>query len=476
MDLNLNNKIEIALSNGKLLNYFILVYFILAFFTIYFFQGTGDTGDSVHHYLFAKYAPVHPELFFNHWAKPLFVLLASPFAQFGFVGVKVFNVLITGASMYFTVRSAQNLQLKNSLLVFLIVLFSPLCYTLTFSGLTEPLFAFFIGLSFFLITKNKFITASVLISFLPFIRSEGLIIIGVLALFFLYKKQWKSLLLLSFGHIFYSIAGWPVTNDLLWVFNKIPYAQLSSTYGSGGIFHFVRQLFYVIGAPIYILFVVGVIKLIVSAFHKKIHSELFIIVFLGTGVFILAHSLFWYLGIFNSMGLKRVLIAIIPLISIMALVGYNFLTAEIPMKSIFKTTIQITFLGLIAIFPFTSNPAAINFKRDLMLTNNQRTIQTLSQYVLEIKEKGNTIAHANPYMSETLSLDHFDIQQRLEFTQDYMNFTKQGDILIWASWFCVIEHGVLENSLNKNNELIRLKDFKNSGEKNEFRYIVYRRR
>ena len=54
----------------------LFVYVVAAAFTIFYFNGTGDSGDSPMHYLFAKYAPKHPELYFDHWAKPLFVLLA----------------------------------------------------------------------------------------------------------------------------------------------------------------------------------------------------------------------------------------------------------------------------------------------------------------------------------------------------------------------------------------------------------------
>ena len=40
----------------NLLIYFSLFYFCLATLTIYFFDGTGDAGDSIAHFLFAKYA------------------------------------------------------------------------------------------------------------------------------------------------------------------------------------------------------------------------------------------------------------------------------------------------------------------------------------------------------------------------------------------------------------------------------------
>ncbi len=39
---------------------FLFFYVLFAMLTIVFFNGTGDAGDSIGHYLYAKYAPVVP--------------------------------------------------------------------------------------------------------------------------------------------------------------------------------------------------------------------------------------------------------------------------------------------------------------------------------------------------------------------------------------------------------------------------------
>ena len=127
-----------------------LVYYLLALqaiiciLTISFFNGTADSGDSIVHYMFAKYAPSHPKLFFDHWAKPLFVILASPFAQLGFIGMKIFNSIISLIAIYFTYKVTELLKIRNAIFVIIIMMFAPLNYILTFSGLTEPLFALFL--------------------------------------------------------------------------------------------------------------------------------------------------------------------------------------------------------------------------------------------------------------------------------------------------------------------------------------------
>ncbi len=452
----------------------LFIYAIVATLTILFFDGTGDAGDSIHHYLFAKFAYLHPQLFFNHWAKPVYVLLVSPFAQFGFTGVKIFNAIVSLLSIFFTFKIAQKLNLKNAIIGAIILISSPLYFVLTFSGLTEPLFTLFISIGIYAILKHKYIAACLIISFLPFIRSEGLIIIGVFAFYFLLKKKWKLLPLLLFGNVVYSIAGFFVYHDFLWVFTKIPYAKLSSTYGDGRLFHFVDQLIYIVGVPIYILFWFGVIGIIWKSIKRKITLELQVLVFLGFLSFFVAHTLFWYLGIFNSMGLKRVLIGVMPLIAIISLLGFNFITEEIfKNKRIPRLIIQSLLIAYILIFPFTKNPAAINWEKDFKLSKDQQTAIQIADYITQNIGTDHRFVFAHPYLSEVLKIDHFDNNKRMELTQDFLNHIKSGDIIIWENWFCVVERGVKKEHLDKISKLNNIYNL--SVEKNgrEIFYSVY---
>ena len=140
---------------------------------------TGDAGDSIIHYLFSASAFQYPSHFFNHWAKPVFVLLSAPFAQFGFRGIVVFNIICASLTALFTFYTARNLNNKYPILVFAIIFSCPLYFKLIFSGLTEYLFALFLIIGIYLYQKKKYIPSLIFISFLPLIRSEGLLIFGV---------------------------------------------------------------------------------------------------------------------------------------------------------------------------------------------------------------------------------------------------------------------------------------------------------
>jgi hypothetical protein len=435
----------------------LLVYAFFAALTIIYFDGTGDSGDSYVHYQFAKYAPQHAKLYFNLWAKPVFVLLASPFAQLGFVGMKIFNTLVSLLNIFFTYKIINELKINNALAGTIILIFSPLYYVLTFSGLTEPLFALFVSVAIYLTLIKRFTSAGIIISFLPFVRSEGLILLSVFAIYFLLKKEWKTLPLLVVGHVFYSIAGFFIYHDLLWVFYEIPYARLSSNYGSGNLSHFVLQLLYVIGVPVYILFWIGIISIIKDFFKKFLSIEFQLLIFLGFLSFFIAHTLFWYFGIFNSMGLKRVLICVAPLISIISLKGFNLITEDFfTTKNKIKPFVKGILILTIILFPFTKNKAAINWKKDLCLTEDQLSAIQVSGFLNKIPLSGHRFFFDSPYLCEGLKIDPFDENVKMELTKDVINQTVSGDIVIWDNWYAPTEHGVSKKFLDSNSELINL--------------------
>lgn len=435
----------------------IAIYAVIAVMMLIFFNGTGDAGDSILHYLYAKYAPSHLELYFDHWAKPLYVLFASPFAQFGFIGVKVFNVIVFGGTIVFTYHIANLLRLENPVVSFILLICSPLYFILTFSGLTEPLFALFLSMGIYFFLKNKYITACLIISFLPFIRSEGLVLIGIVGLFLLIKKEWELLPLLFVGHLAYAAAGSFVYDDLLWVFTRIPYNNLGSPYGSGELFHFVEKLIYVIGVPVYILFWTGFLSIIWKSFKKSVDLEIQILFLAGFIAFLTAHSLFWYLGIFNSMGLGRVFVAISPITSVIALIGFNLITEEwLKNKRIARISVQSLLIGYVLIFPLTSNPAAIHPKKDLELWAEQEVAIQIADYLQKENKNSHRMMYSHPYLSEVLHIDHFDSKKHLELDKVFLKELHSGDIIIWENWFAIVEHNVTKEYLDEQPDLLQI--------------------
>lgn len=286
-------------------------------------DGTGDDGDSIQHFLIAKYAPTNPKLFFDHWGKPLFTLLAAPFAQFDFVGIKIFNVLCLGFSLLFSYKIAQKLPIARPWLVPIVYMSAPMTVTLTLSGLTEPLFAFWLSATILLFIHKKHVWAVVLISFLPMLRSEGLIVLCVVICYLLAARKWYLIPLLIVGQLIFGIVGAKSEGSILWVFTKIPYSGLDGSYGKGTWHHFITNMPDVVGYGLTIILFSGLLfaairlkKYLFSPQSALFSTEELWLIYGIFMAFFVAHSLFWVLGIFNSYGLMRVMLGVMPLIAL----------------------------------------------------------------------------------------------------------------------------------------------------------------
>lgn len=463
------------LSNGRAVFLLLGVYVLLAGATLLCCNGTGDAGDSIGHYLFARYAPRHPALFFDHWAKPLFVLFACPFAQLGFTGMKLFNALLFGGTLYLTYRIARELGLPRASLALLILLCAPLCFTLTFSGLTEPFFACALAGGLLLALQGRLAWAAILVSFLPFIRSEGLVLIGVFALYTVLARCYRLLPLLGTSTVLYSIAGAFVHHDLLWTFTRIPYATLHSTYGSGHPLHFAVQWLYVLGVPIYALFLVGGIRFFVELLQRRLRMDRHFLV-LGTFLaFVVAHALFWYLGVFNSMGLNRVLLCVAPAAALIALHGLNTLCEGLARwRRNAGSALQWALMAYVVVFPFTPNPAAVDVQHDLMLRPDQRCMNELAAQWRVTPDGPHRFVGAHPYLCMALQVDRFDTTQWLPLDAAHLDRITPNDLVLWDDWFATVEGGVQQRDLEQHG-LRAVAHYTAEDHGRVARYTVYRR-
>ncbi|MBP6686930.1 MAG: hypothetical protein KA160_03645 [Lacibacter sp.] len=324
-----------SLTEEKLVKLLSVLFFSILVVLLLTSSTTTDEGDSLMHYLYAKYAFRYPAHFFNQWAKPVYVLIMAPVAQLGFTAVQLLNIIFTSINFYLVYRIAAQAGITKPWMASLIYAATPLSVLVSFSGLTEPMFAFATLLSILLLQKKRFYAALILFSFLPFIRSEGLLVCGVIFLYLLVIEKYELIPLLLVGHIFYSLAGYVVHHDLMWVFNKLSYATLSSAYGSGRWGHYFNVMPEITGVVVKYLLLAGVFYgfiLLIRALRKKINEteqqELWLLYGIFLAVFV-GHIVFWALGIFNSMGLIRPIAGITPLMAIIALRGIQYFTASI---------------------------------------------------------------------------------------------------------------------------------------------------
>jgi hypothetical protein len=413
----------------------------------FFFKGASDDGDSLNHYFYARFAFQHPENFFHHWAKPLFVTLAAPFAQLGLVGVKIFNVACIALAAVLTFRIAEKLNIKNAWLGTLIYFSLPMTSFLTLSGLTEPLFALWCIAGIYLMVFNRPVASVLMLSFLPFVRSEGLIIICIFILYLLIKKQWKYLPLLLVGHIIYGIAGAPFhNNDFLWTINANPYARTDGFYGAGDWFHFIRHLPPLTGKIAFILLGVGLlyglIRLIGFWRNKNDFSKAELWLIYGSFMaFFVGHTTFWALGIFHSFGLLRVLLGVLPVMSLIMLQGANILI-EASKKVTYKNTnkIVIFFAVVISLGGILSNGRSF-----FAVTGEQIAVaKMMEQHGAAWKKDPHRVYYYDaPAVTEGLGIDCFDKKIHRSTGDTRNEPIPNGAIIIWDDGLSKLEQNTM---------------------------------
>lgn len=442
--------------------------FLAIFVVISFLKdGTGDAGDSIEHYLISRFAIIHPELFLHHWGKPVFTLLSSPFSQFGFVGIKIFNSGVAALSGFFVYKTASRLRLPFSLLAFFFLFCAPVYFKYIFSGMTEHLLGLALVFAIYLAVNKQLIPSLIIVSFMPFMRSEGLIFIVVFTFYLLVIKKYRFVPLLLTGHIIYGIIGFFHYHDFLWVIRRIPYLTLDSWYGSGNLTDFVTKLYYVIGLPLYIMLVIGLLWIFYSFLSKKVRStsafyrEELLLVYGSFIAFFVAHSLFWALGIFNSMGLGRVLNSVIPLTALIGMRGLGWIGSS--RYPVLNRSLAAAAVLFIIVFNFIENPASLKWHRDLERSTDQKLIDAVVPDYRDPDSK-TCYLYSHPHISLQLGIDPFDSTRRRKiFAIHQQEEIPRPALIIWDSWFSPVEEGFTLEMLGSY-DFLKLLSIETSGE------------
>ena len=287
--------------------------------------------DNINHYFLSRYAFQYPHLFLDSWGRPLYTILSSPFSQFGFQGTKLFNVLLGVLSAWFAYRIAKMENISPSFLALIFVCFTPIYCVMLITGLTEILFSFVLIASVFLFYRGNYIASAIVISFLPFARTEGYVLIPIFFLALWMRRKYKAWPFLAFGFVFFSILGSFYYKDLFWVVTKFPYPVLHGhpVYKeTGDLFHFLQNRNFITGLPLEILFLGGIIQLIRELFSREKHivrqALIFsVLILLPVLIYLALHSVLYWRAMGGSMGFVRVLAGVLPLAAIVSLKGFQ---------------------------------------------------------------------------------------------------------------------------------------------------------
>jgi hypothetical protein len=422
--------------------------FILFFTLSYFSEGSAGGADTYVHYFFSKESWNAHYLWLYHWSKPVFTLLSSPFSQFGYNGIKLFNILIGLLSAYAAYRIASYYGFKFKIPLIFLILFAPIYMLILFSGLTEILFGTFLIVSVWLIIEKKYTFSAILISFIMFARTEGIVFILLWAFLFIINKKYKAIPFLLTGFIFYGIVGsFFHYHDFFWFFTKNPYLIIDVDYGKGELLFYVKAFKETFGYLLCILIILGLITYIIFLF-KSYRAKNFLPAFNETAmiagipvIYFVMHSIFWWKGMMHVLGDIRFMASIIPFCGLIAVKGIHFIFQKTE-KKIILFAVSFLIITIAIISPFKIYQFPIPLKDENLVIKKAVDWLKTTPYI------SKRILFYNPIIPELMDRDPFHDTTMLTGMMLGANpkMLNPGDIFIWDTHFAGIEGKIKQDS------------------------------
>jgi hypothetical protein len=391
-----------------------------------------DVGDGIQHFFYAQAVFSDPVHALNHWAKPLFTLLASPFAQLGFQGMVLFN----GVVFFVTALIARMVlvHMRTPIVwqaVFPLLLLISGDYVMTvIAGLTEPLFNLVMMLAVLFLVRKQTVAFALAVSFLPYLRSEGQLPVILAVAVLLVLNRAKHLPFLLVGSVIYAVIGAVVLGDFWWYFTESPYVASNAVYGSGSTWHYVISYRnYLDNVGLFMLIIaVGVFlwKLKQRTFAR---TELVVLLF-GLGTFfgiIGVHSLLYAKGMYGAYGLTRLATQGLPVLFLICLWLIGNIEFTVPKWRNVHARLPLVIVAALGLFVATTQ-------------RHDERLKPLPQALIDfpLPEAGKVVYH-HPLVPYLAGENPFTPGSRFIFWQRSAQVLPSemlpGDWLVWDAQF-----------------------------------------
>lgn len=423
-----------------------------------------DVGDGISHFFISQASWSDPTLFLHHWGKPFYILLSSPFSQFGFNGLVIFNTIVFA----FTVLVGYKiLQLKN-VSIWLQILFPLILLTAhdiantILGGLTEPLFNLAAILGLYFLLNKQFFWFALIVSFMPFMRSEGQLPVLLAIILLVYNRSYRNIPFLFTGFTIYAIAGFFVYGDFWWYFTESPYSMSNAIYGKGSWSHYLMSYKNYLGNPGLYILILGIPAMIALMIRKRWEDLQLEWWFFAYGIFIgvlFSHSYFYATGTNGSYGLTRIATQGIPIFVLLHL----YYLSRIKFSG---NVISIILLGVFATVMIISLIADKNYPKKVKPLDEQ--VLNAAEYLNTDSSSQRNVFFYSPLLCYALGENSYLPDSRMKFfaftdlEENVKKLLQPGDLIVRDSHFGPLEMNLPLNELANHPELVKIKEFVSS--------------
>jgi hypothetical protein len=380
--------------------------------------------------------------------------MASPFCQIGFQGAKLFNVLQGCLTALFAFLIAKKMDVSKPWLAILFVIFTPMYFLMTLTGLTEIQFGFILVLSVYLFFDERYIASAIIISFIPLSRAEGYAFIPLFLLAFLMRRKYLAIPFLVSGILLFSIVGYLfIYKDFFWIYDQFPYPFHHPLYKhKGPLLYFVLSTPEIFGYPLLLLFLAGSIIYGYLFFRgeKEKRSQIFLEIWMlvvPVFLFFSVHSVLYWKAWFSSYGLIRVVTGVLPLAALVSLKAYDYIEKRFLKLILFRNVFLVITVFLIVFFNFKIH------KFPVSPGPTEKTLRVTANWLRQTPLINNKILYTDLDFPFLLNLDPWDNKKcEQTYISKWLRCYPTNTVLIWDSYFSVNECFVPLDSVENTKE------------------------
>ncbi|MBK8340364.1 MAG: hypothetical protein IPK99_10425 [Flavobacteriales bacterium] len=418
-------------------------------------SGIPEASDGVMHYQFARYAPQHPSLLLDLWAKPVFTFVALPFAQLGAWGLALLNAILFVLTCVPLMRMAEARLAGSAWAVPVALLPAPVYLEMVVGGMTEVLFGALSAWTLWFLWNDRYKAAALVASLMPLARPEWVGFLPFVALWMMWNGAWRQLPWLATTVLVVGALGAWARRDPLWLLHDHPYLSDVTYYGSGSFLHYVVEAPRIVGLPLLIVFLAATLLLAAGIWRSKLQDRglLFVVVLGLFPIFavLFIHSWIWWKGSHGSFGLVRVLATIVPLVVLSTVYGLALLLRR---NRVTGHWIWAALLLGYGAWATTDLLARVHIPVPVAMS--EQTVDEGVAFIRSLEPADRRIAHARPYVTFALDRDPFDTLRTpamwtLDRTREDLGLDA-GDLIFWDSQMSTTQGGIPLGRLLKSPE------------------------
>ncbi|RLD32875.1 MAG: hypothetical protein DRI73_06365, partial [Bacteroidetes bacterium] len=188
----------------------------------------------------------------------------------------------------------------------------------------------------------------------------------------------------------------------------------------------------------------------------NLYIKVLIFILLPFLAYFSAHSYVWWKGLGSSLGLLRVIAGIVPLLVILSVIGYNFISDKIKNRLLSGYVFPAVIILLVVYTPFNLNHYPMG------MDQQQEVLKAAADFVKGSGYMNKRIYYHDLYFLFKLGVDPFDQEkyfERIPVKENPGENIPSGSIIQWDAHYGPNEGGLPLINLLESQNLTLLKKF-----------------